>query len=112
MNSALAGKVDAVATDTQEAPGWLEQAQSHPKSLRLWGPFTRDSKAYLARPDREALSRDLDDWLQEREADGTLASLRTTHLKGAQPAVAAGLPALIGGVVGVLGLAATFRDRY
>lgn len=72
----LAGRVDAVVTDTREAPHWRAAAPG----LRAIGPFTRDRKAWLARADRADLAADLDAWLMAREADGTLARLRAQHL--------------------------------
>jgi cyclohexadienyl dehydratase len=84
--------VDAVVTDTLEAPGWQAQAE---KSRRL-GPFTRDRKALLVHPDREELATDLDRWLLAREADGTLAKLRRRWLDAPKaPRLATPLAALV-----------------
>lgn len=79
-----AGDVDALVTDTLEAPHW--QA-SLPGVTRL-GPFTRDRKAYLWRNGAEREARDLDAWLLAREADGTLAALRARHFAVPGPATA------------------------
>ena len=49
-----------------------------------FGPFTRDRKAWLVRPDRPELAADLDAWLLAREADGSLAELRRRHLGGVE----------------------------
>jgi len=83
--------VDAVVSDTLEAPGW----QSRSEDLKLLGPFTRDRKAYLVRPDRPELAADLDAWLLAREADGSLGKLRREHLGGAAAATATPLAALV-----------------
>ena len=77
-------KVEAVLTDSVEAPGWLRKAEG----FRALGPFTRDRKAFLLAPDADALAADLDGWLLDREADGTLAKLRALHF-GAKAAAAA-----------------------
>ncbi len=70
------GKVDAVVTDTLEAPIWLEGSVG----LRQLGPFTSDLKAYLVHPERKELAASLDAWLLDRESDGTLAALRRRYL--------------------------------
>ena len=67
-----AGEVDAIVTDTLEAPGWL-QGLTH---VRLVGPFTRDRKAYWVRADDPSLATRLDAWLMAAERDGSLAALR------------------------------------
>lgn len=89
----LDGSVDAVVTDTLEAPHWQRAAPG----TRLLGPFTQDRKAFLVAADREDLARDLDAWLLAREADGTLARLRAQHLgeANARPPTAAPLAALL-----------------
>ncbi|MEE8508282.1 MAG: transporter substrate-binding domain-containing protein, partial [Myxococcota bacterium] len=66
----------AAVTDTLEAPIWLRDTQG----LAVLGPFTRDRKAILVRRDRPALAADLNDWLMERESDGSLAALRRRYL--------------------------------
>lgn len=71
----LAGGLDAAVTDTLEAPHWLEGRDD----LDLLGPFTTDRKAYLVRADRPELASDLDAWLLEREADGSLLALRLEY---------------------------------
>jgi cyclohexadienyl dehydratase len=84
--------VDAVVTDTVEATVWEQQL---PKALRL-GPFTRDRKAYLVAPAAAERAADLDAWLLEREADGTLATLRSEALgPGPWQRTADPLPALV-----------------
>ncbi|MFP6607907.1 MAG: transporter substrate-binding domain-containing protein [Myxococcota bacterium] len=67
-----AGEVDAIVSDTLEAPGWLQGLTD----VRLVGPFTRDHKAYWVRADDAALATRLDAWLMARERDGSLAALR------------------------------------
>jgi cyclohexadienyl dehydratase len=65
----------------------------------IYGPFTRDRKAYLLPADRPELAADLDAWLLAREADGTLAALREEQLAGAPPvATATPLGALLAAV--------------
>jgi cyclohexadienyl dehydratase len=82
----------AAVTDTLEVPAW----QRGTEGLAVIGPFTRDRKAYLVRPDRSALASDLDAWLLARERDGSLAALRREYLVGAVgPAVATPLDALL-----------------
>lgn len=84
-------EVDAVVTDTLEAPHWLAARGG----LRPVGPFTQDRKAYLVAPERPALAADLDRWLLEREADGTLQRLRASKLGPGGPGrTAEPLPAL------------------
>jgi cyclohexadienyl dehydratase len=85
--------VQAVVTDSAEAPGWRERLPG----LVALGPFTRDRKAPLVRADAPALAADLDAWLLERERDGTLAELRRRHL-GAGRATADPLDALLAAV--------------
>jgi len=79
----LSYSVEAVVTDTLEAPLW----QNLDPELGLLGPFTRDRKAYLIRTDRPGLAADLDAWLLARERDGSLAQLRRRYLgqKAAAP---------------------------
>ncbi len=73
VRAALANReVDAIVTDTLEAPRWLVGLQN----VGRHGPLTRDRKAYWVAPDRSALARELDRWLMAREADGSLAALR------------------------------------
>ena len=91
----LAGEVEAALTDTLEAPHWLKGT----RALQAIGPLTRDRKAYLVSRERPDLSRDLDDWLLEREADGRLASLRQQTIPDlAGPSPTAVLPALFAAV--------------
>lgn len=69
----LHGRVDALVSDTLEAPLWI--ARSHPP-LRAYGPFTRDRKAPWVRADQPERARDLSAWLVAKELDGTLAGAR------------------------------------
>lgn len=86
------GAVDAALTDTAEASVWQRQV---PGLTRL-GPFTRDRKAFLAAAGASRRVADLDAWLAEREADGTLDALREEHLgPGPWERVADPLPALV-----------------
>jgi len=75
-----AGRADAVVTDTVEAPLWEARL---PDAVRL-GPFTRDRKAWLLSADAGTLAAEVDAWLAEREADGSLGALRERWL-GADP---------------------------
>lgn len=81
--------VDAVVTDTLEAPRWLRLSDS-----RAIGPLTRDIKAYLVRSDLSDLSVALDVWLLQAEADGTLAKLRQKWLGADSPITATPISAL------------------
>jgi cyclohexadienyl dehydratase len=107
VGSALAqGLVDAVVSDTLEAPGWLEGAPG----AEALDPFTRDRKAYLVRADRPELAAEIDAWLLAREADGTLARLRADHLGQAGPRTAAPLAALVAAIDERLGLMPLVAD--
>jgi cyclohexadienyl dehydratase len=88
----LSAEVDAVVTDTLEAPIWLEGSEG----VAQLGPFTRDLKACLVHPDRRGLAADLDTWLMAREDDGTLAALRRRYLgHGDSPPTAEPVSALL-----------------
>ncbi len=69
-------RVDAVVTDTLEAPRWAKGIGS----VARLGPLTRDRKAYWVAADRRDLARRLDAWLMAREADGSLDVLRHREL--------------------------------
>lgn len=76
VRDALAKReVDAVVTDTLEAPVWRRGLGF----VEQFGPLTRDRKAYWLAPHREALARELDAWLLARERDGTLGRLRLEY---------------------------------
>ena len=66
---------DVIITDNVEARLW-EQG----RDLRRMGPLTQDRKAYLVRRDNSDLARDLDQWLLQRERDGTLLQFRLQWL--------------------------------
>ena len=88
----LAGELDAAVTDSLEAPQWRRGAEE----LGQTAAFTRDRKAYLVRADHPTLAADLDRWLLDREADGSLAKLRREHLgEAAEAPIATPLGALI-----------------
>lgn len=84
---------DALVTDDVEADVIAHQVGG----VRRLGPLTHDRKAYLG-VDRMLIA-DLDAWLRAREADGTLAALRTRWLgparAGAHSAFASDLEALL-----------------
>ncbi len=89
------GAISAAVTDNLEAPGWM---LGH-EDLALFGPLTLDRKAIFVRPDREQLAADLNDWLLEREADGTLAQLREQYFKiEDSPKLASPLRALLAAI--------------
>jgi len=77
----MEGNLDAVVTDTLEARRWLRASDD----LALIGPFTSDRKAYLVRQERPDLAADLDGWLLDREADGTLDGLRSKYFGARKP---------------------------
>jgi cyclohexadienyl dehydratase len=83
--------VDAVVSDTLEAPLWRARAGD----LVQFGPFTRDRKACLVREDRGELAADLDGWLLARERDGTLGRLRREYLGAGATPTATPLMALV-----------------
>jgi cyclohexadienyl dehydratase len=85
-----AGVASAVVTDTLEAPRWRALV---PGAAQI-GPLTRDVKAYWLPADRAALAAELDQWLFEREGDGTLARLRMHWLGPEAAARRSALPAL------------------
>jgi cyclohexadienyl dehydratase len=89
------GAVQAVVTDSAEAPSWIEQMPG----LVPLGPFTLDRKAPLVRAEKRELAVDLDRWLLERERDGSLEELRVQHLgPGPWRATAEPLAALLASV--------------
>jgi cyclohexadienyl dehydratase len=95
LDAFVAGHLDAVVTDTAEAAGWMAAAGD----VTLMGPLTRDRKAYLLRADRPDLAAQLDRFLLEREADGSLAALRALHLgPNGGPPVARPLQALLAAI--------------
>jgi len=84
------GEVDALVTDTLEAPHWQSRI---PGAVRL-GPFTSDRKAYLWSLPADHAER-LDAWLLAREADGSLARWRERWLGAPGPPTATPLAALV-----------------
>jgi len=66
------GAIDAAVSDELEAARWTHGR----KDLAVFGPLSVDRKAILLRADDAQRAMDLNDWLLEREADGTLARLR------------------------------------
>ena len=84
--------VDAVVTDTLEAPKWRARVPGS----RVLGPFSRDRKAWLVRSGAPELARELDAWLLARERDGSLVAARRRHLGDENDAsTALVLPALL-----------------
>ena len=87
----VSGRVDAVVTDTLEAPGWRRELGD----VRVVGPLTRDRKAWWLPPGDEGLARRLDAWLLAAEADGRLAALRDRWFGAPGPRTAEPLSALL-----------------
>jgi len=90
----LAGEADAAVTDTLEAPHWLAGT----RGLRVLGPYTRDWKAWWLPAPAGERAREVDAFLLAREADGTLAALRATHLGAGAAPTATPLTALAAAV--------------
>jgi cyclohexadienyl dehydratase len=89
------GAINAAVTDDLEAPGWM---LGH-EDMALFGPLTVDRKAIFVRPDRAQLAADLNEWLLEREADGTLAQLREQYFEiPDSPKLASPLRALLAAI--------------
>ncbi len=89
------GRVHAVVTDDVEAPHWATRIH---EPLARVGPLSLDRKAWLVRPDQAVLADDLDAWLLDREADGTLSSLRAKWLGAATARTADPLGALLAAI--------------
>lgn len=87
----LGGAVDAVVTDTLEAPHWQRNARTE---LRAIGPLTRDWKAALFPPGKELEALRFNRWLLRAESTGQLARLRQAHGL-AEGRTAEPLPALL-----------------
>jgi len=91
----LDGAVDAAVSDELEAPRWM---RGH-EDLALFGPLSVDRKAILLRADEAQRAMDLNDWLLEREADGTLARLREQFFEiDDSPKLASPLRALLAAI--------------
>jgi cyclohexadienyl dehydratase len=91
----LDGVVDAAVSDELEAPRWM---RGH-EDLALFGPLSVDRKAILLRAGEAQRAMDLNDWLLEREADGTLARLREQFFEiDDSPKVASPLRALLAAI--------------
>ena len=91
----IEANIHAAVSDSLEAPIWLRGTEG----LAVFGPFTKDRKAYLVSEGRPGLGADLDAWLLARERDGTLAGLRREYLgEAAAPAVATPLASLLAAI--------------
>ena len=91
----VSGAVNAVLTDTIEAPVWRKGLDD----VLQTAPITQDWKAYWVAPQNEALSRELDAWLLAKERDGTLSRLRVAHFGvGNDPPTAAPVGALLAAI--------------
>ncbi len=91
LGALLEGEVDAVVTDSLEAPLWQRDAGL---DLRSIGPLTRDHKAAWFPPENAFEVRRFDRWLLAAESSGQLARLRNAHGL-AQERTARPLPALL-----------------
>jgi cyclohexadienyl dehydratase len=77
VREALArGEVDAVMTNTFEAPRWSRGLDG----IEALGPLTRDVVALFVRADQPDLEARLDTWLLAQEESGALAALRARYL--------------------------------
>jgi len=89
------GAADAALTDSAEASHW----EAELPDVKRFGPFTQDRKAFLVAAGATELAADLDRWLLEREADGSLDALRREQLgPGPWPRVAEPLSALVAAI--------------
>jgi cyclohexadienyl dehydratase len=73
------GDVDGVVTDTLELRSFALHGGPTPRVALV---LSEDRKAYWVAPRESALAADLDAWLAQREADGSLARLRVQELGG------------------------------
>ena len=85
------GEVDAVVTDTIEAPHWQRNTKAR---LRAIGPLTRDLKAAWFPPENELEALRFNRWLLRAESTGQLDRLRQEHGL-ARRRTAGTLPALL-----------------
>ena len=100
VREALArGEVDAVMTNTFEAPRWAQGLEG----LERIGPLTHDVVALYVRADQPELAARLDTWLLAQEESGALGALRARHLGGGGP-TATPLGALLSAVAERLAL--------
>ncbi len=70
------GEVDAVMTNTFEAPRWAAGIDG----IERIGPLSRNVVALYVRADQPELAARLDTWLLAQEASGALGALRAAHL--------------------------------
>lgn len=86
------GEVDALMTNTFEAPRWAEGLAG----IERVGPISSDVTAFWVRADRAELADRLDDWLVSEEESGRLLQTRAKWLgEGAGPSAASPMFALI-----------------
>jgi cyclohexadienyl dehydratase len=76
LSRLVGGAVDAVVTDTHEAPHWRRNARI---KLRTIGPLTRDLKAAWFPPENESEALRFNRWLLRAESTGQLDRLRQEH---------------------------------
>jgi cyclohexadienyl dehydratase len=72
----LQGRVEAIVTDTAEAPHWQRNSVLR---LREIGPLTRDLKAAWFPPENELEAQQFNRWLLRAESSGQLDRLRREH---------------------------------
>jgi cyclohexadienyl dehydratase len=75
-NALVREEVDAVMTNTFEAPRWLQGLNG----IETIGPLTHDVVALYVRADEADLAFMLDTWLLAQEESGELERLRARHL--------------------------------
>lgn len=82
LQRVLRGAVDAVVSDSLEAPLWMRNAEI---KLNAIGPLTRDRKAAWFPPNNEPEAHRFDRWLLDAESTGLLSRLRREHGLSNQP---------------------------
>jgi cyclohexadienyl dehydratase len=87
-------QIDAAVSDTAEVSRWSGELEGS----AVFGPFTRDRKAFFAGPDSAALAADLDAWLLVHEADGKLDAVRSEFADVKEPSNDGVLGALLAAV--------------
>jgi cyclohexadienyl dehydratase len=94
LRSLADDQIDAAVSDTAEVSRWAAELEGS----AVFGPFTRDRKAFFAGPDSAGLAADLDAWLLAREADGHLDEVRSGFAGVSEPSNEGVLGALLAAV--------------